>query len=81
MKPAALPDTLLFGGVLSLLAAGLSGELAWLHMRALRDLCGVSAPHCAWCVGAAGFLALGGLLLAAWRRETGRRRALARARI
>lgn len=62
-QPRLSSDVLLFGGVISLIAAALAGELAWLHMRALGDICGASQVHCVWCPTAAALAAVGGALL------------------
>lgn len=64
-QPRLLPDVLLFCGALSLIAAAISGEMAWLHMRALSDVCGALRPHCVWCPAGVGFGTFGAVLLAA----------------
>ncbi|MFN3513842.1 MAG: hypothetical protein ACK41C_12395 [Phenylobacterium sp.] len=51
-----------------LVAAAISAEMAWLHMREIQRLgviCGSALePHCAWCPATVAFL-LGGLALLA----------------
>ncbi|KQY31175.1 hypothetical protein ASD21_09040 [Caulobacter sp. Root1455] len=48
--------------ILALIAAGVSAQLAWLHMVsvwALGEICGRGpALHCPWCAAAVGFAAL-----------------------
>ena len=46
-------------GVAALAGAVFSTEMALGHMAGMAAICGGSAPHCAWCYGAAALLLAG----------------------
>ena len=80
-------DRLLYLGAALLSAAGLTGEMAWLHARETAQLygfiCGSGAgalAHCAWCSTSAA-LSAAGLTALAWSRRPQLRRAAAAAKV
>ena len=71
MARAGVRTFLTVSGLVALYAAGLSAEIAWLHIRWLvatyGAVCGGAVPHCAACPASAGFLALAVALFGAAR--------------
>lgn len=65
-------------GLLFLLSAFFSADLARIHMTGLGTICGASEPHCGWCYATVGFALMGvAALAAAWRPIPAKARARA----